>query len=231
MWQTCDGARRLKGAERLLVLEGSLGLIDEYLARHPLEQDRFPIGSPSWDPRPNDEKPWLLLLVVDALTNDQPPAELTAWAESAVYVIFEYIGQRLDAELEGYGIRCCFWRLLILQAYLQAYGGDREKTCRQDNGFREAVWSRDSEAWSLKLELLQDSILWDRDFLDSSLPRIGTIGDPSDRQHFGVLPGYYDAVPPVLNYSLKMRLRLLHSKWTNEVARARKLFPKLEPGR
>jgi hypothetical protein len=186
MWNTPAGERVLAGRERSLFIQAAASLAEHILA----DQDEDPVASVIAQ---TDVGPFhrlepavrvvLLAEVVRALVDPAVAApDLTAVNEAAVYAVFRSVSICIDLQIDGIPLSTgpeadpLYWRRLVLAALLEAT--EREVASLECSAQEQAsvagpkdeertlaLDSTDPEDWHSALEILADSILWDRDFL------------------------------------------------------------------
>jgi len=218
MWNTPEGERRLEGCERNLVARAVVAL-HERLIRAARNGRRLPLGIRAFDRLPLETQPYLVLLVGESLLGDDPFPGFYSWNESIVLLLFNQIEGRVRREIalqrkrRRPGAPACPWRLLVLEAFRAQCGGP-------DVSIGEPPQDPDStdlDEWSLKILILTDLILWDRDFEDEDL----FMDAPPDvaeamKMTLGIEPDYYSGVPPALSDQDRDRLEILYTALRDE---------------
>lgn len=201
MWHTPAGDRVLTGPEAALLKAAATRvaeLIREETSGHG-EQWEYEItvfDSLGWTQR-------LALLdrvMTYLLTSTPKPIPLTAVNEAAVGALFEQIKVDLALEADAHPELGTTFRELVLAAYRASVSAaDREADEKEEE--LPAVNARSHEEWEILVEVLEDRILWDRDFdmedlfLDADPDRIAVA-----RHITGIDPEYFsDAVPDALS--------------------------------
>jgi hypothetical protein len=187
MWNTPAGERVLAGRERSLFIQAAASLVEHILA----DQDEDPVASVIAETEVGlfhrlepSVRVVLLATVVRALVDpDVAAPELTAVNEAAVYAVFRSVSICIDLQIDGITLSSTgpeseplYWRRLVLAALLEAT--EREAASLEPSAQEQASVARpedeertltldstDPEDWHSALEILADSILWDRDFL------------------------------------------------------------------
>jgi hypothetical protein len=185
MWNTPAGERVLAGRERSLFIQAAASLAGHILAEIEDPEASVPILT-EVDPFDSLEPPVRIVLlaeVVRALVDpDVAAPDLTAVNEAAVYAVFRSVSICIDLQIDGIPLSTgpesepLYWRRLVLAALLEAT--EREAASLEPSAQEQAsgagpedeertmaLDSTDVEDWHSALEILADSILWDRDFL------------------------------------------------------------------
>lgn len=195
MWQTQEGVRKLDGAERRLFVLSLLGQLD-YLphVEEGLEADVL-------NQIPQEDRPYVFLLVAETLLDDEPPRPLRAWNEAAIWEIYQQAVSDLEMELMGEKVRptkaSSFTRQAILDAFKERFPKEKAP----------AATSSRKGRWTDALALLSDEILWDEDFLmyedfaDKAPDRVAkTI------QAVGIQQDYFADAPPFIDQDTRNHL-------------------------
>jgi hypothetical protein len=188
MWRTPDGIRKLQGAEARLVRAAAA-------VAHERIKDRgepHSCGAPAFDRLGLDRQLSAILAVARGLTDDLPPLPPDAWAEAAIFVLFEFVHEEIAFEMESsrqLGEEALHtWRRLVRDVLVEDW--------KDDPAGIPALDSTDVREWDFCVLCLADRILGSHDFLDEGIPD-GT----------GFLPPYFAAEPP--EWSLRQQSDLL----------------------
>ena len=183
MYHTPRGDRVLHGAERRIFTQ-SLAMIVDLLAQ----------GDADFGVTPFDELQWNQKVVVlydsarALLHPTEPTPKLTANIESAVAIVYEHVKHQVDQEIDDPDIsrEKPFWRRLALDAAGEQVASDElpdESNC-------------DKETWSLLVECLAGSVLWDNDYEWQELLDLPPEESKTARAKLGMGDDYYTDVPP-----------------------------------
>lgn len=152
MWRTSEGIRRLQGAEARLVRAAAAVLYEQLKNRG--EPDQF--GACAFDRLRLEQQMFVVLAVAQRLTDDQRPLPLDAWAEAAVFAIFECVHAEVALDIglsEDPNETPTFrWRRLARDALVEKWGDSLAVAC-------------DEREWDFNIVSLSRHILWDLDFL------------------------------------------------------------------
>jgi hypothetical protein len=187
MWRTPCGDRVLAGKERALFVHGAarlldrLPLLDERDDRNPDHVRPILTGVACFDRLEVQAQVSLIRDIVQALTDARLPAPvLTSANEAAVYAVFRFIRDRVEAEVVADAIevatlnpsRCqpgalprgdrWHWRRLVVEAHREI--AERNGHGDKDDGEGNRLAGEDVDCWWTRLEVLADRILWDRDW-------------------------------------------------------------------
>jgi hypothetical protein len=186
MWNTPAGERVLAGRERSLFIQAAASLAEHILAEIEDPEAAVPTltGVAPFDRLEPPVRIVLLATVVRALVDpDVATPDLTAVNEAAVYAVFRSVSICIDLQIDGITLSSTGpeadpldWRRLVLAALPEAT--ERETASLECSAQEQAsvagpedeertlaLDSTDAEDWHDALEILADSILWDRDFL------------------------------------------------------------------
>ena len=182
MYHTPGGDRVLTGAERSLFVE-SLGMIVDMLA----DMD-VPVGVNPFDDLQRNQKLVVLYHAGRALLRpDEPVPKLTAYIESAVAGVYEFIRDQMSQEIDEQNSSpdSFFWRSFILKAA-------RQKLVLEEFPSTDNL---DKGTWSFLTQCLSEEVLWDNDFeleVNLDLP-------PEESGHMrttlGIETDYYTDIP------------------------------------
>ena len=194
MWRTQIGNRTLKGAEAELVRE-SLGfmcdmLIDEF--QENIEQWEYEVGV--FDQLACGQRIVVLANVATyLLTDTEDFPSLNAINEGAVGAIYENIRGNIQFELDDLKSSSgsleseqSTWRSLVLSA------------CKQ-SGVEELpdINNLDYFEWDINLEVLEDLVLWDRDFENGDIYfDIDPDQRSSTKNMMGIADDYFTVIAP-----------------------------------
>lgn len=194
MWRTQNGIRTLKGAEAELIRE-SLGMMCDMLREEYLQYvEQWEYGVRVFDQLTYNQRTALLTNVATYLlteTDDYPP--LNAINEGAVGAIYENIKANLIFELDesstndnSEASEVENWRSLILAACKEAEVEDLPD-----------VNNLDYNEWKINLDILEEQVLWDRDFESSNFyldlnPETGK----HLKDYMRIDEDYFTAIPP-----------------------------------
>jgi len=179
MWQTSNGDRVLRDAERALFMQGMSSLVDWIE-----DTVDWEVQVGVFDRLSKPEKLAIIEQVASALVlEDVPSPPLTAVGEGSVAAIYAQLKINVDLQIDG-----------------DEDGDERRLIVRACNerGFADEVPSVDSinsEAWHEVIDALADEILWDRDWAeawvqpDDSPERANNVRDLAR-----IEPDYYSAV-------------------------------------
>ena len=182
MYPTPGGDRILDGAERELFTH-SLSMIVDLLADGDME-----FGVTPFEELQRNQKLVVLYNAACALLRPNVPTpKLTAFIESAVATIYEFVKEQVNEEIDNPepSGETSFWRRLVREASLERVQFDElpDLTCPE------------KEAWAWLLECLAGCVLWDNDYeLQHSLDL-----PPDESRRFrnllGMADDYYTDVP------------------------------------
>ena len=183
MYHTPKGDRILHGSERSLFTE-SLALIVDLLALGDAEFGVIPFNNLQWNQK-------LVVLYNSAralLHPTEPTPKLTAIIESAVAVVYENVKDQVDHEIDDPDVssETPFWRRLVLDAA-------REQVA---SGELPNDLNCDKEMWTILVECLAGSVLWDNDYEWQECLDLPPEESRRVRTRLGMNDDYYTDVPP-----------------------------------
>ena len=193
MWRTQTGVRTLKGAEAKLIRESLDQMCDMLREEHLQDAEQWEYDVRVFDQLACNQRIALLAEVARYLlteTDDYP--SLNAINEGTVGAIYENIRVNIIIELDESNLNdkpeiaeISSWRSLILAACAEA-------------GFEDLpdANNHDYNEWKINLDILEEQVLWDRDFENSNfyLDLSPETGKPL-KDYMRIDDDYFTAIP------------------------------------
>lgn len=209
MWNTPDGDRKLKGAEKKLVVLSALQYVDFLTDMNEDYEDV--VVRPLHLVPPADLIP-LLVQVLEHITDDKPAPNLVAWNAAIVYAIYSNISVLLDyeidrEEMDGPSKENFFIRQAILDSVRKI-----------DPEFKvPKVTSKKRKEWHSLIGLLEEIFTWDTDFnLYETFADLPSHKTDRIKERIDIEEDYYSASPPPITQEEKTRLTAFLRKIAQE---------------
>lgn len=216
MWNTSDGERKPKGAERALLVEAVVGLNESLLLA--AETDGiYEVGVPVFDSIPNDQRSLVLLSVAERLLGDEPAPDLFAWNDGVILALFTHVKERLEIEV-GDPKGGAYWRKLVQEAWMENCFSSEVGETEDDQGPNQPIDSADTEGWWWKVNCLAELILYDSDCDDDTAMDLPAEEAGELKRRLGIEEDYYTAVPPRFSDEDKARLQRFHVGLVREIS-------------